>query len=144
MSKRIVTILRDKIGRKQSTGIMIVQDATGKVLFTSQGLERGWINNKRNVSCVPSGTFTLKLEWSPKFKTKLWELYGVPNRRECKFHAANYWQELNGCIAPGVSQKDINSDGFIDNFRSKIALNEFHRAMQGYSKAELRVINNQF
>ena len=141
---RIITFLRDKIGRKQCPGICIVQDATGKILFTSQSLERGWLNNKKNISCVPSGTYKIKLEYSPKFNTELWELYGVPNRGECKIHIASFWYDLNGCISLGVSQKDINNDGLVDNYKSKIAMDQFHKVMKGYKEAEIRIINNRF
>lgn len=144
MKSRIVTILRDKVGRKQSTGIFIVQDENGNILFTSKSLERGWLNNLNNISCVPAGNYKLVLEYSPKFNTNLWELYGVVNRRECKVHVANYWHELNGCIAPGVTQADINHDGYVDNVSSRNALKGFHEAMQGFTTAEIRIINNQF
>ena len=48
MKKRIVSILRDKVGRKQSTGVIMIQDENGEILFTCQSLERGWLNNKKS------------------------------------------------------------------------------------------------
>lgn len=141
---KVVTVLRDTIGNDQSTGVILVQDKTGKILFTCQSLERGWRNNERNVSCIPEGTYPLKLEHSPRFNSDLWEVYEVPNRSECKFHVANYWHQLNGCIAPGLKQADINGDGVIDNTSSRVALKGFHQALLGESEAELRVINNVF
>lgn len=144
MQKRIVSVLRDNVGRKQSTGIIVVQDENAKVLFTCQSLERGWVSNKKNVSCIPAGKYTLRFEFSPKFNTDLWEIYGVPNRSECKFHAANFWHELNGCIAPGVTQKDLDHDNLVDNIESKKALAGFHKAMEGFITGEIRIINSQF
>lgn len=141
---RIVTVLRDQIGRKQSSGLLLVQDGSGKLLFSCQSLERGWLNNNRNISCIPEGRYQLKLEWSNKFQADLWEIYGVPNRSECKIHASNYWHELNGCIAPGITQRDFNGDGLPDNQYSRNALKDFHKAMVGYDQAEIRIINNRF
>ncbi len=141
---RVVTVLRDKIGRKQSSGLLIVQNGDGDLLFSTQSLERGWLNNQKNISCIPQGKYLLEYEYSPKFKRKLWEIYGVPNRRECKIHSANYWNELNGCIAPGLAQKDFNDDGLVDNQYSRDALTAFHKAMRGHTKAVIHVINNRF
>ena len=139
-----VLVIRDFIGRKLSLGLCIVRDdETNNVLFTSQSLERGWLNNAKNISCIPSGVYKLKLEWSPKFKKDLWEIYGVPNRRECKFHAANYSRQLNGCIALGENRSDIDNDGLIDVTNSRNTMKKFHEAMKGNTEAMLHVINSQ-
>ena len=71
------------------------------------------------------------LEYSNRFKKKLWEIKGVSNRSECKFHSANYWFQLNGCIALGLSLKDINNDCYNDVTSSKKALKSFHSALKG-------------
>ena len=100
-------------------------------------MERGWLDNQSNISCVPEGTYTLVWEYSPRFQTMLWELKDVPNRSECKFHAANYWKQLNGCIALGRSITDIDKDGFKDITSSKSTMNAFHNAMHGVQTAKL-------
>lgn len=102
-------------------------------------LERGWLNNKRGISCIPVGTYDLKLEFSPKFNTNLWEIYGVPNRSECKFHPATFWEDLEGCIALGFTLFDVNFDGTVDLTNSKNALAHFHKLMAGETKAKLTI-----
>jgi len=102
----------------------------------------GWLDNQQDISCIPEGKYPLKYEYSPRFKMNLWEIKQVPNRSECKFHSANYWYELNGCIALGITQKDFNNDGFVDNQYSKDALSDFHQIMSLCASAELRVINS--
>lgn len=144
MKKRIVTIIRHKIGRKQCTGVFMVQDEHGQVLYYENSLERGWLNNQRNISCVPQGVYPLVLEWSNRFKTELWELKNVPNRSECKIHSANFWDDLNGCISPGLDLRDINGDGLLDTTSSRAALKKFHEVMIGFKKAEIRIINKRF
>lgn len=136
---RTVIVIRDWQDRNQSLGVCYVKDQHGNVLFKSESLERGWRDNQNNVSCIPGGTYDLKLEWSPRFRKELWEIYGVPNRRECKFHAANYWFELNGCIALGNNRTDINDDGYKDITASRPTMKRFHQAMHGYKTANLIV-----
>ncbi len=108
-----------------------------KPVFSAVSLERGWRNNKRNESCVPAGEYPLKLEYSPRFKKDLWELKKVPDRAEAKFHAANYWKQLEGCIALGLRYADINADNYADVVKSKIAMGLFHEALKGYREAKL-------
>lgn len=139
-----VFVIRDVIGRKLSLGLCIVTDTENNdILFTSQSLERGWLNNVRNISCIPTGIYKLRLEWSPKFQKDLWEIYDVPNRRECKFHAANFSRQLNGCIALGQDRIDIDNDGLIDITNSRNTMKKFHKALEGETQASLHVINSQ-
>lgn len=139
-----VYVIRDKIGRKLSLGLCVVIDLEdNKILFSSQSLERGWLNNVRNVSCIPAGVYNLKLEWSPRFQKDLWEIYDVPNRRECKFHAANFSRELNGCIALGKERRDLDKDELIDITDSRNTMKKFHEVMLGEQESILHVINSQ-
>ncbi|SHI44484.1 DUF5675 family protein [Aquimarina spongiae] len=138
-----VVVIRDTIGRKLSLGVCMVIDEQNAIAFTSQSLERGWLNNARNISCIPAGIYKLHLEWSPKFQQKLWEIYDVPNRRECKFHAANFWRQLNGCIALGKKRADIDNDGFMDITDSRNTMKRFHKALEGETTAVLHIINSQ-
>ena len=140
MNKKQVFIIRDTIGRKQCLGTLIVKDK-GRVIFWSHLLERGWLNNKRNVSCIPAGKYDLRLEHSPAFKRKLWEAYGVPNRSETKFHAANHWEQLNGCFAPGEARFNFVRDSSLDMVNSGDKLQEFMDSMGDDTKATLHVIN---
>ena len=108
----------------------------------AKSLERGWRDNKKRISCVPDGIYNLKLEWSNKFKRDLWELYGVKNRSECKFHAANFWRQLNGCIALGNAHKHIDDDGDLDVTSSRIAMKRLHSFLKGqeFSQVEIRTL----
>ncbi|MEM6718927.1 MAG: DUF5675 family protein [Bacteroidota bacterium] len=127
--------------RNQSTGVLTVLTDSGQPMFASLCIERGDRNNQRNVSNVPAGTYPLVLEFSPRFQRKLYELKDVPNRSECKVHASNYWHQLNGCIAPGVKLKDMNSDGYYDVTDSRKALDAFHRALKGVEKTTIEIID---
>lgn len=135
-----VVIKRGPGDEKQTIGKCMVFDNEGKVVFTAASLERGDNNNERRKSCVPVGIYKVVLEWSPKFQRDLYELKGVPNRSECKFHAANYWYQLNGCIALGEKVADINKDGYNDVTNSRNTMNKFHEVLKGVKEFELVVV----
>lgn len=138
---KTVLINRFKITNNYSLGDCYIKHENNKVEYIGKTLERGWRNNQSNVSCVPEGKYDLKLERSPRFRKDLWELYGVPSRGECKFHAANYWRQLNGCIALGVKHKDIDGDGDPDVTSSRNTIKKFHKVM-GSDKIAIVVIKN--
>jgi hypothetical protein len=63
-------------------------------------IELPWIQNKRNISCVPEGLYTLQKRYSPKFKDHF-HLKNVVGRSLILIHPANNAKkELEGCIAP--------------------------------------------
>lgn len=136
-----VYIQRYKGDKNQTTGILSIIDKNGWPVYVSPCIERGYMNNKRNISNVPAGTYSMQLEYSPKFNTDLWELKGVPNRSECKVHAANYWGQLNGCISPGLYLKDMNGDTYEDVAASKQALNNFHRVLHGLTYVKITIVD---
>lgn len=136
-----VLIIRDTFfGDEASLGTCFVFDGPTK-LFKSESLERGWRNNMQNVSCIPIGEYPLVLEWSPRFRKDLWEIKEVPGRSECKFHAANFWHQLNGCIALGNNRKFIDGDEVKDITSSRDTMKKFHAALQGNTNARLTVTN---
>ena len=134
----IIEIERNKGDENQTLGTCKVIKGN-KVVFNSFSLERGWNDNKKRISCIPKGEYQCVLEWSNRFKTKLWEIKGVDNRSECKFHSANYWYQLNGCISLGKSIKDINKDGYNDVTSSRYTMKKFNKALSGLTKVKLIV-----
>ena len=65
-------------------------------------VERSWEQNLPRISCVPEGEYEMKRRKSPKFGW-CWEVKDVPNRTYILFHSANFPDELQGCIAPGMA-----------------------------------------
>lgn len=126
---------------KQTLGVCTVFDEQNRAIFSGLSLERGWLDNKSNISCVPTGRYPLIYEFSPRFNKELWELKNVPNRNECKFHTANYWHQLNGCIALGSRLIDIDNDGYYDVANSGNTLLSFHIALRGETRAEIIICN---
>lgn len=136
---KTIIVNRDWQDENQTLGVCYVKDEAGKIIFKSECIERGWRDNKSRVSCIPEGEYPIKLEYSNRFRKDLYEIYEVPNRSECKFHAANYARQLNGCIALGNNRKDIDKDGYYDVTSSRDTMKRFHEAMGGDMQAILIV-----
>jgi len=145
MEELLVIINRFKVTDDYSLGHCYIKHAHNTSEYVGCSLERGWLNNQNMISCVPEGVYPLKYEYSPRFRKNLWELYDVPGRSETKFHAANYWRQLNGCIALGNKHIDIDGDGDPDVTSSRKTMAKFHRLMKKYVKPGIQVkvvINN--
>lgn len=140
MNRRVL-LQRYKEDENQTTGVLLVLDQNGWPVFASPCIERGDRSNQKNVSNVPPGVYPLVLEYSPRFKTDLWELKDVPGRSECKIHASNYWNQLNGCIAPGAYLDKINGDQYQDVGASRQTLDRFHKVMKGEKVSEITIID---
>jgi len=134
-----VIVNRFRVEHNYALGHCYIKHGPGQAEYVGCSLERGWRNNQNRISCVPEGVYPLKYEYSPRFRKKLWELYDVPGRSECKFHAANYWRQLNGCIALGNKHIDIDRDGDPDVTSSRNTMKKFHELMDKYVQPGMEV-----
>lgn len=75
----------------------------GKLYFDDElichTIERPWLDNKTNISCIPAGLYKISSTVSPKFGDT-YKVRDVPHRTHILFHKANKASELQGCIAP--------------------------------------------
>ena len=93
-------------------------------------VERPWENNKPSVSCIPAGTYPIKLGTfysgdgvGGKPDYPAYELLNVPNRALIKIHKGNRMLDVRGCIALG---KELGAEGGMWCVRrSKEAFEEF-------------------
>ncbi|AZS49979.1 hypothetical protein DM558_03945 [Entomomonas moraniae] len=63
----------------------------GKTFYTLELPDKG---NKRQVSCIPKGTYQCKIFNSAKFG-KVYGICGVPNRIAILIHAGNYGGDID-------------------------------------------------
>ena len=111
--------------------------------FSCYTLERPWNNNRpddpktpqNESSCVPTGTYIIRLDYSPKHKRELYELQNVSGRHEVQIHAANWIHELLGCIALGRAIEDFGGGKGVTH--SAKTLESFMQAMEGDREATL-------
>lgn len=85
-------------------------------------IERPWLGNRQNISCIPEGTYPLKPYSSAKFP-HVWQICDVPGRDYILIHAGNYAHDVSGCVAVGtIPSRDslmvLNSRAAIERLRS--------------------------
>jgi len=68
----------------------------GLQLYT---VERPWLGNKPNVSCIPVGKYICKPRKYFRGGYDAFEVVGIPNRSHILFHVGNTMQDVQGCIA---------------------------------------------
>lgn len=71
-------------------------------------LERRWLDNRPNESCIPNGEHLCKRTISPKFG-ETFEVTRVPNRTDILFHRGNLFGNSLGCILVGAGYGKINN-----------------------------------
>lgn len=79
-----------------TTGILL--DPMGMHLCVT--LERPWLENKDNISCIPEGTYHV-IQYNSPSKGDVWLFKNVPDRDMIEIHPANHMEQLLGCIAVG-------------------------------------------
>ena len=89
-------------GRDGTFGL-ITQD--GQPLCVT--VERPWLGNQEDISCIPAGVYRFAHYQSPT-KGLVWLGQNIPSRDEVEIHAANLASQLKGCIAVGASFADFN------------------------------------
>ena len=92
--------------------------------FECLTLELPWLENQRNISCIPEGNYLYQKRLSPSKDITVIELTGVENRSYIQIHPGNYTRQIQGCILPGLGLKDIDSDGIFDVTNSTDAFNK--------------------
>ena len=81
--------------------------------------EDPWKNNRRNESCIPTGTYQCRNHNGKKY-TNVWEVTNVPGRKAILIHAGNTTDDTEGCILVGESFDEL--DGKPAVLRSRVAL----------------------
>jgi len=114
---------------KESTnGALFIQNS-----FFGFCIELPWLNNRRNISCIPEGTYILKARYSQKFGHHL-ILEKVKNRTLILIHPANdALKELKGCIAPVTCLSGIGKGTSSRNVLNKLV----SKCYQAFDRGEI-------
>ena len=118
MKALLTRIFKDE---KQTLGQLDVGDLSVFTLELPDLNNDGIVGNEVRKSCIPDGTYRVTRHSSPKFGRCFW-IRDVPGRSAILIHPGNYHHHTLGCILVGMDQKDLNSDGLIDNVSSKKAM----------------------
>ena len=84
-------------------------------------VERPWLDNQQNISCIPTGFYKLIRVNSPRFGPGTWEVAAVTGRSHILIHVANTAADVIGCVGLGMGlfpqlQGVSNSKAAIENF----------------------------
>lgn len=104
---------------------------TGRVEFEGfvcHSLELPWLNNVRDISCIPNGIYKCRKIISPNHGV-CFEICDVPFRTLIRCHAGNFTSQILGCILVGDSCTDFNNDGIFDVTKSVLTLKKLMRLL---------------
>lgn len=72
-------------------------------------LERVWLDNQNNISCIPVGEYQVRLRTAKESATRNYLhllVKDVPNRNYILFHIGNFVHQSQGCIIVGMSSAE--------------------------------------
>lgn len=127
----IKAILKRNYEPKQTIGHLYVEE-DGKTIFSCASLELPWLENRRNISCVPEATYIVKKRKAAESPSRNYDhfiLQNVPNRSYILIHTGNFKYHVKGCILVGESHSDINSDGLLDVINSTKTLRNLYEIL---------------
>lgn len=101
-------------------------------------LERPWLDNRQNVSCIPPDIYQCKRVDSPKFK-ETFEVLNVPGRSDILFHIGNTIDDSLGCILPGSKFGELKGKRGV--LESGAAFFEFMTALAGVDFFPLQIVS---
>lgn len=135
--------LRRILMTEHSTQGVVTHD--GKILCVS--IERPWLDNKPNVSCIPACRpydqgwhYIVRREDSPKFGPGTWHVQGVGVRTHIIFgHVGNWAKDVAGCMAFGMSFAPRIKEGFIAS--SGEAVSNFKEYTQAWDEFRLVIVD---
>jgi hypothetical protein len=111
----VILIEREK-GQQNTPGRMFINDLF--FCFTIEDQDRGLrktdpideIKAKKvyGSTCIPYGTYEVRVTYSPRFKKNMPQIVGVPGFDGIRFHGARDERDVEGCIGMGERDGDNN------------------------------------
>lgn len=84
--------------RRFPAGVIGVMSIHNTLVYS---VEKPWMDNAPNISCIPIGSYLCRMIDSPKFG-KVYEVTNVPLRSHILIHPSNFASQLKGCIGLGL------------------------------------------
>lgn len=105
--------------------------------FSGKTMELPYLDNKKQISCIPPGVYIVRKRWSPAHGNHF-HILDVPNRDMILIHGGNYYFNYKGCIGVGASFADLNKDGLKDITDTKKTLAKLHSIMPNEFKLTIK------
>ena len=96
-------IIRDTFTDKSTIGKLFINGES-----FCDTLENPWLDNQRNISCIPEGQYKVRLRLARESATRDYLhllVQDVPNRSYILFHRGNTAKDTSGCILVGNGRK---------------------------------------
>ena len=130
-------LTRKKYKKKQTVSTIDVYKDNIFVGFFAC-IERGWLNNKINESCIPKGNYIVTQYNSPAHPNTF-KVENTEPRTSILIHKGNYFKDSAGCIILGLSFKDLNNDGLLDVKYSTEAMDKLNKICEGEEIINLNI-----
>ena len=99
-------LIRDTFSKESTIGELFLN---GERICDT--LENPWVDNQRNISCIPEGVYPVRLRLPRESATRDYLhllVQDVPNRDWILFHRGNTAKDTSGCILVGLgTEQDI-------------------------------------
>lgn len=129
-------LLRDEVTSKYIRSRLLIDGEEFQVI------ERPWLNNKSNESCIPVGTY--KVTYLPRSASgryrKVFHIRQVEGRSGILIHQGNLVEHSKGCLIIGKRRGRLGSKAAVLN--SKTALNELNK-ITGGEDFTLQILGSQ-
>lgn len=135
-----VYIIRTTTSDQGTEGFLTAPD----INYICKTLELPWRDNERNISCIPSQEYLVKIRKSPKYGKIFW-VTNVPNRSYILIHSGNVAGDISkgfrshsgGCLLLGEKHGFLYGQRAVLN--SRITLRKFMNKMD-YETFKLKII----
>ncbi len=131
---------RDSQDAARTFGTMARDDGSAEC----QTIERPWAENAHGISCIPAGTYPVKLSFSPHHGFAVFGVEDVPNRSDIEIHAANLPTQLLGCVALGESRGTLNGQDAVMASQSAVDTFMAARGCVGYRNLTTQALTDEW
>lgn len=105
--------------------------------FEGFTVERPWLGNKKDISCIPEDCYLMTLGRYNKGNYDAYEILDVPSRSDIKIHIGNTSDDVMGCVSIGYRLGYLNNKWAVID--SRLAFIDFMIAMDGCKDALINV-----
>lgn len=135
--KAVLVRMKGLSNHLQTCGRFLLLNDNGDVVYQAAALELPWNGNRRNVSCIPAGSYLVSKTDSPKFGKGTFAVHQVKNRAGILIHPGNFTRDIEGCILLGEKFSDIDNDEITDVTASRVTVSRLKKLADNF---ELTII----
>lgn len=130
---RAVTLTRAFSSEAFTIGMLQIKGLQHDPIFT---LENPWLNNKRSISCIPTGVYKTVPFSGTKYNS-VYQLLNVPSRSYILIHSGNFERNTSGCLLLGLGASYIGDEFGVTSSKKAV---EYFKGLIGDHPFEL-IIN---